>query len=806
MHTSNGMHLNSDYYGVIKTIPTSHLEKIIWKQDNEGFFTYPEENFKLHWDHNSDVKVAKITLSEALGINPNAPSIDREETISADLSCDPRSLGYNPNNTNIPKEPSDVSNESYENNQSSETPTETKKTSFDIWLKNNQEYILDTLIQEATYFLETESGSRIDRIISDNIWHYLDKKQKQGYIAKCEKDHIFRPRLKITYHSFEYGGHTSTFNDLGVLYNLWEAEKTRTLYKKFTSHKLKKVKGNYTHKNKIAKDSEQDETDKKQKFKQTLDKHLKAPQAAKSNYLKGKRIPVSRGVKGWVNCYGNNLISLPIINIFGKIIGLQQIFDKPIADIGNKLFKGKTKSGFVFIHEGRASTKLPKSLKGVLVCEGFATGMSLHLATGLPVACALSAENISKVVGALRYKYGSRSRFEIIICADNDELRAKQINPKTGKVRGNVGLEKAHDAAIKYNCDVCAPDFSDTEGTDFNDFYVSFGVAAVREAVSNARLPDPSKAFAKSKRKLAIGDRYLPRIKEVLDGITLVKSPQNTGKTQAITSLIREFRNEGVSVINITHRESLATHLGERLGLESYKDLTARDMRIQRGLSICVDSLHKLSGCEFEVVIIDESEQFVNNLKSGHIQNKSANLEVLEDIIKSAKKIICLDADLGTLTHTFTNLFRPEAQRKAINNHYFVGANKNLHIYQKRGDILVKAKETLGDSKTLLHVCNGLGESEKVYQLLSELFPDKKGLLINSEISDSPEVREVLNNPSQLTQYDFVVASPSLQTGVSIDGNIFNVVTGTFYTAIGTPNDCSYIPTPPFKNQQLNYH
>ncbi len=668
--------------------------------------------------------------------------------------------------------------------KSSDALTGSSKTTFDSWLETNQELISDTQLQEAIHFLETESGTRIDRIIVDGRWHYLDKKQKHGYIAKCEKDHIFRPRLQLTYHSFKHGGDTTVFNDLGVLYNLWEAEKANLRYKSPIKKRKRVIKN--------KKDDEKDFEEKKQKFEDALEKHLKSPQAAKSNYLKEKKLPIPQGVKGWNNFYNNSLISLPIINSLGQVIGLQQIFDKTIEGIGNKLFKGKTKGGFVFICEGKVLTELPEKLKGILVCEGFATGMSLHIATGLPVACALSADNIQKVVAALRNKYGSRSKFEIIICADNDELRAKQINPKTGKVRGNIGLEKACDAALKYNCNVCAPDFKGSEGTDFNDLYVSSGVTVVKETVKNRALPKPLLAFAKELRKLAskIGDKYVAKLSEIIDGITCIKSPQNTGKTQAISEVIREFREQGISVINITHRELLATHLGKRLKLEGYKDLTARDMRIQSGLSICVDSLHKISGCTYDVVVIDESEQFVNNLKSKHIKNKNANLEVLTHLIKNAKKVICLDADLGNLTHTLVNLLRPEAERKVINNHYFVGEDKNLSVYQKRGNVLAKAKQTLEDNKTLLHVCNGLGESEKVYQLLKELFPDKKGLLINSETSNSPEVREVINNPSKLSQYDYVVASPSLQTGVSIEGDLFDVITGTFFSVIGTPDDC----------------
>lgn len=72
--------------------------------------------------------------------------------------------------------------------------------------------------------------------------------------------------------------------------------------------------------------------------------------------------------------------------------------------------------------------------KGVLiVCEGFATGASIHECTGHAVAVAFNAGNLEAVAVALRTKYPA---LKIVIAADDDH-----------QTPGNPGLTKATAAA-----------------------------------------------------------------------------------------------------------------------------------------------------------------------------------------------------------------------------------------------------------------------------------------------------------------------------------------------------------------------
>jgi putative DNA primase/helicase len=116
------------------------------------------------------------------------------------------------------------------------------------------------------------------------------------------------------------------------------------------------------------------------------------------------------------------------------------------------------------------------------IAEGYATGASIHEATGHAVAVAFNAGNLAAVAHELRAKYPEA---KLILCADDDAA-----------TEGNPGLAKATEAAQAVGGLVAFPDFGEDrpEGaTDFNDLMRHRGAEAVERAVANARAPEASK-------------------------------------------------------------------------------------------------------------------------------------------------------------------------------------------------------------------------------------------------------------------------------------------------------------------------
>ncbi len=169
-----------------------------------------------------------------------------------------------------------------------------------------------------------------------------------------------------------------------------------------------------------------------------------------------------------------NLI-VPLRNINGELRGFQAI-----APDGQKSFAtGMEKKGNFHLigAEGK-----DLSQGEIVLCEGYATGASLHMATGRPVAVAFDSGNLLPVAEAIRDKY---PRAAITICADNDHALKRDGKPC------NVGVEKAKLAAQKVNGKVRTPAFSDKEKalglTDFNDLHKARGLETVRRQAGMER-------------------------------------------------------------------------------------------------------------------------------------------------------------------------------------------------------------------------------------------------------------------------------------------------------------------------------
>lgn len=166
------------------------------------------------------------------------------------------------------------------------------------------------------------------------------------------------------------------------------------------------------------------------------------------SYLLRKRIEPyilrQTGATLWIPIYGD-----------GLLVNLQRI-----APDGSKRFLkgGRIKGGYSPLGQ-------PGPGKPLFVCEGFATGATIHAETGAAVACAMTAQNLLSVGRYLQSRYPRRS---LVIAGDDDRKTASE-----GK--GNAGVEYATKAAQELGCAMVFPDFppeAPLELSDFNDLAV----------------------------------------------------------------------------------------------------------------------------------------------------------------------------------------------------------------------------------------------------------------------------------------------------------------------------------------------
>ncbi|QXI30499.1 VapE domain-containing protein [Pseudomonas vanderleydeniana] len=196
------------------------------------------------------------------------------------------------------------------------------------------------------------------------------------------------------------------------------------------------------------------------------------PEKGRSAYLDRKQIV------GFRVRYAprSGAVLVPMCNARDQVVGLQVIYPEKQESTGrDKSYwpAGMSKDGaFHLIGPD------PNPGEPILVCEGYATGASLHMATSLTVAIAFDAGNLVAVCKAMRERRPGRP---IIICRD-DDWKTKRPNGEPW----NPGEEKATNAATVVGGQVVPPVFSgdrEDKWTDFNDLHCAEGLDAVRRQV-----------------------------------------------------------------------------------------------------------------------------------------------------------------------------------------------------------------------------------------------------------------------------------------------------------------------------------
>ena len=164
------------------------------------------------------------------------------------------------------------------------------------------------------------------------------------------------------------------------------------------------------------------------------------------------------------------VLLVPMRSPSGTLHSLQAIYPDKVG--------GRDKD---FLPHGEKAGKfhlIGELAEGVPLCvaEGYATGASIHQATGWPVAVAFDAGSLEPVARALR-EANPGARF--ILCADDDH-----------RTVGNPGRSKAEAAARAGAGVVAVPVFGPERpdaATDFNDLATLEGLDAVRRILEAAR-------------------------------------------------------------------------------------------------------------------------------------------------------------------------------------------------------------------------------------------------------------------------------------------------------------------------------
>lgn len=180
--------------------------------------------------------------------------------------------------------------------------------------------------------------------------------------------------------------------------------------------------------------------------------------------------------KNLPNLFGARLdttaLIIPVKDVDGKIWSFQRIWPD-----GVKRFKSKGKVVGNFHTIGEISDG-----ENIYICEGFATGATIHMAIQQPVIVAFDSGNLERVAAILKQKYPEKN---FVICGDDDVYTKNQKGEPW-----NPGREAATSAATACLGTAVFPRFQSPKpgASDFNDLQNNEGIERVREQITGIKI------------------------------------------------------------------------------------------------------------------------------------------------------------------------------------------------------------------------------------------------------------------------------------------------------------------------------
>jgi hypothetical protein len=302
---------------------------------------------------------------------------------------------------------------------------------------------------------------------------------------------------------------------------------------------------------------------------------------------------------------------------------------------------------------------------------------------------------------------------------------------------------------------------------------------------------------------LTVDRRYLDA--EIPDDAIFIglRSAKGTGKTELMAGLVERALAAGQPVIVIGHRVKLMTELSNRFGVNYRLEALTDALGTYLGYALCIDSLHPKATPAFDpgawenaLVVIDEVEQVLwHSLSSSTCRFQRVNiLASLQGLLRTALstggKLLVADADLSRVSIDYLKrlIGFPVTPWIVDNVHAPVKGKRKLYSFggNDASELLAGLVAAIERGERVF-VCTSAREMKYKFStanlevFLKDLFPDRPLLRIDRDTASEPghpAAAAMEDLGRVLANYAIVIASPTIETGVSITGDLFDSVWG----------------------------
>ncbi len=291
-------------------------------------------------------------------------------------------------------------------------------------------------------------------------------------------------------------------------------------------------------------------------------------------------------------------------------------------------------------------------------------------------------------------------------------------------------------------------------------------------------------------------------------GAYLIKAPTGSGKTQKVGRPFRDWcRNNGYSFLTIAHLRSLIREMASRMDTAHYDDekkgiAEARKIGLDaalshsiESLSVCLPSLANelfkpfINDCKH--VFIDEISQVIETFNSDKLFKKTdieLVYKLLKTIIKNADCVIVADANINQQTLDFIESCRL-GEKLNIVEVAPMDENKTVHLYNSFAELQsFILQKVMVENQNVWITCDSKSHVQTLQTILSEL--DVQNIAIVGNENVKKETAEFLKNPeAESLNYQVVISTSAIASGVSIEHDHFDLVAGFFTGSSVQPTD-----------------
>lgn len=269
-----------------------------------------------------------------------------------------------------------------------------------------------------------------------------------------------------------------------------------------------------------------------------------------------------------------------------------------------------------------------------------------------------------------------------------------------------------------------------------------------------------------------------------------VAAQMKLGKTKAMRRYLdAHFPADGLEtkvVRFVTFRQTFSRSLAEAFpDFVLYSDVQGDLDHVRHPrLIVQVESLHRLRMAArpepVDLLVLDEVESILAQFNSGLHRHFNAAFAMFQWMLKTARHVVCMDANLGDRTYRTLLRMRPAHPPHFHWNRFARAADDVYRFTADQGAWLERLYAAIRAGQRVVVPTNSLTEAKAYEEALRREFPALNVLLYSSEMSPSEKARHFGDVHTFWRALDVLIYTPTCSAGVSFELEHFDALFGYF--------------------------